>query len=91
MFEEDTKFASPYEIKVLNELTGQNFKNDDVILLEKLAGVDYRKRVYIGEDQIGTLEFDLKDLKWEFVPSPLFYSLEEPKISLKYTKKRLIV
>ncbi|ABR54884.1 phosphoadenosine phosphosulfate reductase [Methanococcus vannielii SB] len=89
MFDEDTKFASNYELKVLNELTGQNFQKDDVILLEKLSGLDYRKRVYIGNDQIGTLEFDLHDLEWKFVPSPYFYTIAEPKIALKYTKKRL--
>ncbi len=89
MFNEDTKFASPYEINVLNELTGKNFQEDDLILLEKLSGMDYRKRVYVSEDQIGTLEFDLLDLTWKFIPSPLYYMIEDPKISLKYTKKRL--
>jgi len=91
IFKEDTKFASKYEIDVINRLTGVNFNYDDLILLEKLAGDDYRKRVYLDETtQIGILEFDLIDLDWKFTPSPYFYQLvDEKKIILKPTKRRL--
>ena len=90
-FKEDTKFASKYEIDVINRLTGLNFDYDDLILLEKLAGDDYRKRMYLDENtQIGILEFDLIDLDWKFTPSPYYYQLvDEKKIILKPTKRRL--
>lgn len=89
MFREDTKFASRYEIDVLNKLTGKNFEYDDLIFLEKISGLDYRKRVYLNDTQIGILEFDLVDLDWKFIPSPYYYLLEKPKVSLKRTKRRL--
>ncbi len=89
-FKEDTKFASKYEIDLLNKLTKLNLNYDDLILLEKLAGDDYRKKVYLNDNcQIGTLEFDLLDLHWKFVPSPYYYTIEQPKIKLKPTKRRL--
>ncbi len=90
-FKEDTKFASKYEIDVINRLTNLNFDYDNIILLEKLAGDDYRKRVYLDENiQIGILEFDLIDLDWKFIPSPHYYQLvNEKKIILKPTKRRL--
>lgn len=89
-FKEDTKFASKYEIDILNKLTNKNFNYDDLILLEKLAGDDYRKRVYLDENtQIGTIEFDLLDLEWKFTPSPYYYYLENPKLKLVPTKRRL--
>jgi len=90
-FKEDTKFASKYEIDVINRLTDLNLQYDDLILLEKLPGMDYRKRVYIEEDtQIGILEFDLLDLEWKFTPAPYYYQLVNTrKIQLKPTKRRL--
>jgi len=90
-FKEDTKFASKYEIDVINRLTGLDLQYDDLLLLEKLPGMDYRKRVYIEEDtQIGILEFDLIDLDWKFIPSPYYYQLTDTKrIHLKPTKRKL--
>ncbi|AEH06650.1 phosphoadenosine phosphosulfate reductase [Methanothermococcus okinawensis IH1] len=89
-FKEDTKFASKYEIDIINKLTGLNFAYDDLILLEKLAGDDYRKKVYLDKTQIGILEFDLIELNWKFTPYPYYYQLvNEKKIILKPTKRRL--
>ncbi|HIQ39532.1 MAG TPA: hypothetical protein EYH53_05955, partial [Methanothermococcus okinawensis] len=90
-FKEDTKFASKYEIDVINRLTDLNLQYDDLLLLEKLPGMDYRKRVYIEDDtQIGILEFDLVDLDWKFIPTPYYYQLTDSKrIHLKPTKRRL--
>ena len=90
-FKEDTKFASKYEIDVINSLTDLNLQYDDLVLLEKLPGLDYRKRVYIDEDtQIGVLEFDLLDLDWKFTPTPYYYQLVDSKnIQLKPTRRRL--
>jgi len=90
-FKEDTKFASKYEIDVINKLTDLNLQYDDLILLEKLPGMDYRKRVYIDENtQIGILEFNLLDLDWKFTPTPYYYQLiDSKKIHLKPTKRRL--
>ncbi|EHP83786.1 phosphoadenosine phosphosulfate reductase domain-containing protein [Methanotorris formicicus] len=89
MFKEDTKFASKFEVDLLNKLTNGNFKYDDLILLEKMSGLDYRKRVYLNNTQIGVLEFDLVDLNWKFIPSACYYLIEEPKIKLKPTKRKL--
>ena len=91
-FKEDTKFASKYEIDVINKLTGLNFDYDDLILLEKLTGMDYRKKIYLEKNiQIGILEFDLIDLDWRFIPAPYYYQMadKEKKIYLEPTKRRL--
>jgi len=89
MFKEDTKFASKFEIDLLNELTNGNFEYNNLILLEKMSGLDYRKRVYFNNTQIGTLEFNLVDLEWKFIPSSGYYLIEEPKIKIKPTKRKL--
>ncbi|ENN96680.1 hypothetical protein J422_00876, partial [Methanocaldococcus villosus KIN24-T80] len=84
----DEKFASKFEIKILNELTNKTF-DDLAIILKKIGGLDYRKKVYIGNICLGILEFDLKELKWKFQPYAGYYLIEKPKIKLKNTKKRI--
>ncbi len=91
-FKEDAKFASKYEIDILNKLTNLGLKYDDLVLLEKLSGEDYRKRVYIDKNtQIGFLEYDLLDLDWKFIPTPYFYMLKKDSeiIEINHTKRRL--
>ncbi len=85
----DEKFASKFEINILNKLTNKNFTYDLSIILKKIGGIDYRKKVYLGGECIGILEFDLNILDWVFHPYASYYLLEEPKIKIKETKRRL--
>ncbi|WP_423792682.1 phosphoadenosine phosphosulfate reductase family protein [Methanocaldococcus indicus] len=85
----DEKFASKYEISILNNLTKKNFSNDLAIILKKIGGLDYRKKVFIRDKCIGILEFDLNKLDWVFHPYASYYLLEEPKIKLKDTKRKI--
>ncbi|WP_456472102.1 phosphoadenosine phosphosulfate reductase domain-containing protein [Methanocaldococcus sp.] len=84
----DDKFLSEYERGILKKLTKKDFK-DLAVILKKIGGLDYRKKVYIGNLYIGILEFDLLDLDWKFHPSANYYLIEKPKIRLKETKKRI--
>ncbi|WP_456418370.1 phosphoadenosine phosphosulfate reductase domain-containing protein [Methanocaldococcus infernus] len=84
----DNKFLSSYENEILKRLTGKDFK-DLAVILEKIGGLDYRKKVYIGNLYIGILEFNLITLQWEFHPSANFYLIEKPKIRLKPTRRKI--
>ncbi|MCQ6254827.1 phosphoadenosine phosphosulfate reductase family protein [Methanocaldococcus sp.] len=85
----DDKFTSKFEIDILNKLLNKNFNYDLAIILKKIGGLDYRKKVFIGGECIGILEFDLIDLDWKFHPYASYYLIEEPKIKLKPTKRKL--
>ena len=85
----DDKFASKFEIDILNKLLNKNFSYDLAIILKKIGGLDYRKKVFINGECIGILEFDLIDLDWKFHPYASYYLIEEPKIKIKPTKRRL--
>ncbi|MCS3900746.1 phosphoadenosine phosphosulfate reductase family protein [Methanococcus voltae] len=88
-YKQDAKFASPHELKILSELTNIDFK-DNVVILERLSGMDYRKRVIYGKKQLGILEYNLKELNWQFVPNPEYYMyLNHYDIELKPSKMRL--
>ena len=85
----DDKFASKFEIDILNKLLNKNFSYDLAIILKKIGGLDYRKKVFINGECIGILEFDLIDLDWKFHPYASYYLIEKPKIKIKPTKRRL--
>ncbi|MBP2143249.1 3'-phosphoadenosine 5'-phosphosulfate sulfotransferase (PAPS reductase)/FAD synthetase/predicted RNA-binding protein with PUA domain [Methanococcus voltae] len=88
-YKQDAKFASPHELNILSKLTNIDFK-DNVVILERLSGMDYRKRVIYGKKQLGILEYDLKELIWQFVPNPEYYMyLNKYNIELKPSKMRL--
>ncbi|NPA62212.1 MAG: phosphoadenosine phosphosulfate reductase family protein [Methanococci archaeon] len=85
----DDKFASKFEIEVLNKLLNKNLPYDLAIILKKIGGLDYRKKVFLDGKCLGILEFDLLNLDWKFHPYASYYLIEPPKIQIKPTKKRL--
>ncbi|WP_321430025.1 phosphoadenosine phosphosulfate reductase family protein [uncultured Methanolobus sp.] len=86
----DVRFCSPYERKVLHDISIHEFGadplGDRIMLLNKMPGDDKTDEVIVDSLVFGILRFDMQKMDYAFEPS-----VQGAHILLKNTEKKAIV